>query len=198
MKKWMYTLLLAAMVCGGLFAGCRKEVPLELPSQEEIEEVPEEETAQAEEAGELPPIWVDICGEVRRPGVYEMTDGDRLYQIVEKAGGMTEEAQPVSVNLARQLVDGEQIYVYSRKEYEALPEAETPVNPLENAAGKININTASAEELTALSGIGPAKAAAIVAYREENGGFSEIEQIREVDGVGDGTYQKIKDEIAVS
>lgn len=194
MKTWIYRLLIAVFF-GGLLIGCRQEEALELPSREQ-EELQEKESDEEEEIKEELPIWVNICGEVAQPGVYEMTAGDRLYQIVEKAGGMTKEAQPSSVNLARQLQDGEQIYVYSQEEYQPAPGVSPQILGENN--GRININTAGAEELTALSGIGPSKAAAIIAYREQNGGFENIEEIQEVDGIGEGTYQKIKDEIVIS
>lgn len=145
-------------------------------------------------------IWVDIWGEVNSPGVYAMEEGDRMYQLVEKAGGFTTAAARSSVNQARILTDGEQIHVFSREEQEsgelAHPQAAGSVAAGES--GKINLNTAGEEELTGLSGIGPAKAAAIIAYRQEHGGFSSIEEITEVEGIGSGTFAKIKDDIVVS
>ncbi|MGI6068834.1 MAG: helix-hairpin-helix domain-containing protein [Blautia sp.] len=152
------------------------------------------ESAKGDPAQEV--IWVDICGEVKVPGVYAMDQGDRLYQLVEKAGGFTEDAASASVNQARVLSDGEQIRVLSLEEASAgLGEASQAAAEVQ---GKIDLNTAGEEELTKLNGIGPSKAAAIVAYREEHGRFASIEEITEVEGIGDGTFAKIKEDIVVS
>ncbi|MCD8150127.1 MAG: helix-hairpin-helix domain-containing protein [Clostridiales bacterium] len=157
-------------------------------------------------------IYVYICGAVNTPGVYELQGGDRIYQLVELAGGLREDAAGQSVNLAQTVEDGEMVYVPTVEEEaagsvlsdeadgfvssdETDSSASADVSDTDN--GKVNINTATAAELTALNGIGDAKAAAIVAYREEHGSFGSTEEIMQVNGIAEATYNKIKDEITV-
>ncbi|MCD8365749.1 MAG: helix-hairpin-helix domain-containing protein [Clostridiales bacterium] len=166
----------------------------------ESEEDPGEDSP-AGTAEDTSAIFVYICGAVNSPGVYELASGDRVYQLVELAGGMTEDAAQQSVNLAQTVEDGEMIYVPTVDESAG---ETTAANGSASAAGsedadssKVNINTATAAELTTLNGIGDAKAAAIVAYREEHGAFTSAEEIMQVDGIAEATYNKIKDDITV-
>lgn len=150
------------------------------------------------EAGD---IFIYVCGAVKEPGVYVLPEGSRVYEAIQMAGGMTPEANEAFVNQARVLVDGEQITVFTKEETEGLdPKAfdyDVPaMDPV--AQGKININKATAEELTSLSGIGEAKALAIIEYRETNGAFRETADIMKVSGIGEALYNKIKDDIDVS
>lgn len=174
----------------------------------------EEAKAEAEAvlSSEPQEIYVDVCGAVASPGVYRLPAGSRIFQAVELAGGLLPEAAGEYVNQARSLEDGQQVYVPTREEAEELG---TPVRTEEAGAaakdpgsggqepagsgsgGKIDLNTAQLEELTALTGIGESKARAIIAYREEHGGFSSIEEICQVQGIKEGTFLKIKDKIAV-
>ena len=130
-----------------------------------------------------------------------LPEGSRVFEAIRMAGGMTPEANEAFVNQARVLVDGEQITVFTKEETEGLdPKAfdyDVPaMDPV--AQGKININKATAEELTSLSGIGEAKALAIIEYRETNGAFRETADIMKVSGIGEALYNKIKDDIDVS
>ena len=150
------------------------------------------------EAGD---IFIYVCGAVKEPGVYVLPEGSRVYEAIQMAGGMTPEANEAFVNQARVLVDGEQITVFTKEETEGMdPKAfdyDVPaMDPV--AQGKININKATAEELTSLSGIGEAKALAIIEYRETNGAFRETADIMKVSGIGEALYNKIKDDIDVS
>ena len=152
----------------------------------------------AEEAGN---IFIYVCGAVREPGVYVLPEGSRVYEAIRMAGGMTPEANEAFVNQARVLVDGEQITVFTKEETEGLDpetfEYDVPAaDPV--SQGKININKATAEELKSLSGIGEAKALAIIEYRETNGAFRETADIMKVSGIGEALYNKIKDDIDVS
>lgn len=170
-------------------------------------------------------IYVHICGAVMKPGVYEMTPGDRIFNAVESAGGFAEDASTDYVNLAQEIADGMKITIPTVAEAEAMAETspEAVSTPLEYAGtatatattaaaasdgsagasasgasdGRININTADASALTSITGIGPARAEAIIAYREQNGAFGSIEDIRNVSGIGDSTFNKLKDEITV-
>lgn len=136
-------------------------------------------------------VFVHICGEVVYPGVYEVPAGSRLFDVLALAGGFTEEAAVDSVNMAGQAVDGMQVVVPS------LIAAEKAAEKAQEKSGLVNINTASEAELCTLAGIGPSRAAAIIAYREAHGGFSSIEEIMQVDGIKSATYEKLKNKIYV-
>lgn len=148
-------------------------------------------------------IFVHICGAVVNPGVYVLSAGSRIFEGIEAAGGFSEDACEDFVNLAQTLQDGQRIVIPTEEEAEAavqdnayqeqwLPE-ET-----QSTDGRVNINTASEQELSAISGIGAGKAAAIIQYRQENGSFSSVEDIMKVSGIKEGTYEKIKDKITVN
>ena len=137
-------------------------------------------------------ICVYICGAVHEPGVYELPEGSRVHEALEMAGGMTEEAAAYALNLARIAVDGEQIYVPDAEEIQG--------QSILSGSGyekKVNINTASMEELMTLTGIGEAKAESIIRYREENGGFQSIEDLMQIGGIKEGVFEKIKDDITI-
>lgn len=147
-------------------------------------------------------IYVYICGAVQNPGVYEVDFDSRLYNIVELAGGMTIEADTEYVNLARTISDGEQIVILTKEEtadmeIEAYLEKQKNQSKEENVDGKVNINTASKTQLTAITGIGESRAQAIIEYRESSGVFNRIEDIKKVDGIKDGLFEKIKNCITV-
>ncbi|HPP43135.1 MAG TPA: helix-hairpin-helix domain-containing protein [Caldisericia bacterium] len=153
-----------------------------------------------------PKIYVDIAGEVKFPGVYEMENGDRVFHLIEKAGGATENADISSINLSKKLTDGEKIIIFAKRN---LVDSETTsssttqsntsssVNSPTKKSNLININTASQKELEELSGIGPVLAQRIIDYREKNGYFSTIEDIKKVSGIGDKRFEAIKDSITV-
>lgn len=117
-----------------------------------------------------------------------------MFEAIEAAGGITEDAHETVLNLAEVLEDGQQIYIPSRKEVETQEKTEKEA---EKDDGKINLNSASKEELMTLSGIGEVKAQAIISYREEHGGFQSIEELTEVAGIKDASFQKVKDQIKV-
>lgn len=171
-------------------------------------------------------IFVHVCGAVASPGVYEMPAGSRVYEAVEKAGGFAEDADCSYVNQAQCLTDGIKLIIPTIEQAKTLlaggsvmigivessdaaqqtggvqgivfDSADTGgVIQSEAADGKININTASEAELCNIPGIGSTRAAAIVAYRQESGGFQKIEDIMNVSGIKEGTYNKIKDKIKV-
>lgn len=162
-------------------------------------------------------VIVDIKGEVTTPGVYELIKGSRVIDVINEAQGLTGNANTRYINLSKILEDGDAIVVYSNDEIENASKEEkievtTPcvcedVNSacIENNTnketsqtnGKININTATQEELTSLSGIGEAKAKSIIKYREENGNFKSIEDIMKVSGISENLFAKIKENITV-
>lgn len=170
-----------------------EEVILE---QENLQE--EEESEGEEEAGgeEEERIWVYVCGQVVSPGVYELPGDSRMYEAIECAGGILEDGAPESLNLAERASDGQRIYVPSREEAAAIP-AQTSGEEAGGSmnAGKVNLNTAGKEELMTLTGIGETRAEAILAYREEKGKFRSPEDIMNVQGIKEGIYEKIKEQI---
>ena len=143
-------------------------------------------------------LYIHVCGEVAAPGVYELPAGSRMYEAVEKAGGMTSEAAQEYVNLAQAIEDGQQLRIPSREEIRKYQETGKDVSQKSgSSAALINLNTASKEELMTLSGIGAARAEAILSYREQKGGFRTIEDIMKVPGIKNAAFQKIKDKITV-
>ena len=136
-------------------------------------------------------IFVDVCGAVMNPGVYELDGSSRVFQAIEAAGGFLPEAAASAVNQAQPVSDGQQIYVPTQEEAEegALPAAIQPADP--------GSETTDANGVKSLSGIGDAKAQAILTYREEHGFFSSIEEIMQVPGIKESTFSAIKDKIAV-
>lgn len=145
------------------------------------------------------PVYADICGAVQHPGVYELEEGARIFELIEKAGGLQEDADLTAVNQAERVTDGMKVRVYTKEEAKelAMPEVAGTASARVEEPRKININQADQSELTALSGIGSARAADIIAYRTEHGGFQSIEEIMNVSGIKESTFQKIKDQIVV-
>ena len=149
--------------------------------------------------------FVYICGAVNVPGVYEVEQNARLYEVVEAAGGLREDAAEESVNQARQIEDGEMIRILTQEEAaqagdeEAGEGAENDVKAetANDSDGRVDLNLATVAELMTLPGIGQAKADSIVRYREKNGAFSSIEEIKQVEGIKEGVYNRIKDNIKV-
>ncbi|MBN1978951.1 MAG: helix-hairpin-helix domain-containing protein [Anaerolineae bacterium] len=139
------------------------------------------------------PIRVHVSGAVRQPDVYELPPGSIVKDAIETAGGPASDADLDGVNLAVELRDQQQVYV--PRQGEVAPMA--PAVGGGASAGPVNINTATAAELEALSGVGPKTAGAIVEYREVNGPFKSIEDIMNVPGIGEGTFEKIKGEITI-
>lgn len=143
-------------------------------------------------------IYVYVCGEVVTPGVYKMQEGDRIYQAIEAAGGMTDQGAGWYLNQAERLSDGMKIYVPDEEAALALPRDQGMGQTGGKEQDKVDLNTATKEELMTLSGIGESKAESILRYREEKGGFQTIEEIQQVEGIKAGTYEKIKDRITVT
>lgn len=133
-------------------------------------------------------ISVHLVGAVNKPGVYHLPEGSRVYELLEMGGGFTEEADSESLNQARPLFDGEQVYVNKYGAEQPLQEADT---------GLININRATAKELTALPGIGEVRAAQIVEFRDNNGYFKAPEDLMDVSGIGQATYDALAELITI-
>ncbi len=139
-------------------------------------------------------LVVDVKGAVRRPGVYRLPAGARTYDAVRRAGGLTRRADRVGVNLAARVVDGGEVVVPERAGRGAV-RAATGAGGSGGELGAplaIDLNTATVAELEQLDGVGPALAAAIVAYREEHGGFASIDELDEVSGIGEARLASIR------
>ena len=139
-------------------------------------------------------IFVDIKGEVKKPGVYQMKAGDRVKDALDAAGGLTEEADSQKVNLAKRLEDQMVIVVPKvGEEAEAIPAGVTSKE--EAKEGKVNINTATVEELKTLKGVGEKKAEAIIEYRKKNGSFKTKEDLMKVRGIGKKLFESFEERI---
>jgi competence protein ComEA len=134
------------------------------------------------------------------PDVYELSCGSIVKDAIEAAGGPTGEADLNRINLARRVHDEEQIYVPQRGEESppvSPPSGSSLSSPSSQEGDKVNINTATAKELNTLPGIGPVKAQSIIDYRTTNGPFRSIEDLKNVSGIGDATFEKLKEKITV-
>ena len=194
------------------------------PNKDEPKTKKSNKTIETKE--EIKKVMVDIKGAVNNPGVFEMNNNERVIDVIKKAGGLTAEADTTLINLSKKVTDEMVITIYTKDEMQEkdkeCPPCECPeINDAcvsdtsstktdkekankstssdvtKEPVGKISINTASLEELQTLDGIGETKAKAIIGYRETNGAFKDIEEIKNVSGIGDATYEKIKDDITI-
>lgn len=146
-------------------------------------------------------IVVEIKGEVKKPDVYILNENAIVKELIEAAGGLTENAELDNINRAKKLQNHELIYIANKndtnKEINSInSETKTTSNKvLDQASKKVNINTAALEDLKTLNGIGDSKAKSIIEYREQNGSFKSIEDIRNVTGIGEKMFERIKDQI---
>lgn len=146
-------------------------------------------------------ILIEIKGHVQKPGVFELPAESRLHMAIELAGGFLPEADALSLNMAMKLTD--EMSVYVPKVGETITAPSVIASPVPSTAGPsggglININTADEAGLETLPGIGPSKAAAIIAYREEQGPFATIDALKDVTGIGDKTFEQLKDSISIN
>jgi competence protein ComEA len=192
----MKRLLFIACCSLFLFSGCKKASYFE--STELVEETTEEQSAKEAVEQLLPEtIFVQVAGAVDAPGVYELKSGSRVYQAIEAAGGLLKEADDSDINQAMILEDGQKLYIYTAEELEEIAKQEAANLEASADDGLININVATAADLRTLPGIGETKANQIIAYREANGEFSSIEDIKNVSGIGDGIFNQINSLIKV-
>lgn len=147
-------------------------------------------------------VYVDVDGAVVSPGVYRLKDGARVAQAIDAAGGLAPEADVTGLNRASKVTDGQKIHVPTVGEQASIAEAgvdggASTASGVSGATGLVNINTASAEELQTLSGIGPSMAQSIIDERTKNGAFASAEDLMRVSGIGEKKLAKIKDCICV-
>lgn len=168
----------------------------------------EEMTVEQPEESSSELIYVDIKGAVHYPNMYALPKGSRLFDLIEKAGGFLPDAHTQQVNLAQLLEDQMMLYIYRESDLIQSDIGEdSPIQPLVIVASDrgedsndnlININSASQAELETLPNIGPKKADAIIQYRTQNGSFSTIEEMMNVSGIGEKTFESLKDLIKVA
>jgi competence protein ComEA len=153
-----------------------------------------------EEEEKVTVMLIDVKGAVKNPGVYEASEGDRVNDIIIKAGGILEKGEKNAVNFAMKVTDEMIIYVPfigEEEEGAIMKEASNQASSSSNE-GLININKASETELLQIPGVGPAKATAIIEYREQNGGFSAKEDMKKISGIGEKTYEKLEAFITIN
>lgn len=151
-------------------------------------------------------VTVDISGAVKHGGVYTLKNGARLNDLIEAAGGLHKRAQVRAINRAQLLKDQDQIYVPYEGEKVDLP-ATNSTNSANSQSGsstsgqsngeQVHLNSATVADLQKLNGIGEKKAEQIIQYRDQNGGFKQIEDLTKVSGIGDKTFEKLKDQLAL-
>ena len=192
-------------------------------NQDSNEQVSKEQNSDGENISQGKVCYVQLSGAVNKPGVYDCREGTRLFQLIEKSGGLKEDAYQDNLNLASEVVDGQKIHIYTVDEanymiqvYGSLGSSvnsatsdgmvtsgnetlggSTPSRYGTSSDGLVNINTDSVEELTSLTGIGETRAKAIIQYRKEHGNFTSKEQLKEVSGIGESTFSKIENSICV-
>ncbi|RBP39565.1 helix-hairpin-helix domain-containing protein [Garciella nitratireducens] len=175
----------------------------ELEQQENPSTIEKEEVSEKEQSSQE--IMVHIVGQVKYPGVVEVPEGTRLIEAIEQLGGITQQADLNAVNLSKKLIDEEKIYIPKKGE---IPQediifqsninnsANSNISQEENSA-KININTADQEQLKTLPGIGDTLSKNIIEYREIHGGFKSIEEIKDVNRIGDKIFNELKEKITI-
>ena len=196
-KNILYIVLMG-IICL-IFSSCNspKEETVVIEQPEEKQNKPQtEEHSEKEEVW----IWVDVSGAVNTPGVYRLKQGSRVFEAVQEAGGFLENADTAGINQASVLSDGEKLQIYTIEEAQQMeiqPQEFSDSREKADTNGKININTADLAELQEIPGGGEKKAQSIMEYRENCGGFQNIEQLQEVPGIKGKTFDKVKDYITV-
>ena len=216
LKKILLILIgIAIILSGAIFVlyknnQSKTEEIVDIFKEKEDKEEVTEITGETEEKENIEKIVVDIKGMVANPGVYEVDSTSRINDVIALAGGLIEGADTSMINLAKIVEDEMTIIIYSSKEVlekykEEVCICDCPlitndacIEEQESSNNEIiNINTATTEELTKITGIGEAKAKSIIEYRDQNGKFNNIEEIKNVPGIGDSLFEKIKDYITV-
>ncbi len=222
-KKYIITAFILTTIVFGSCASKDKVLTFGLDSPEKADDNPDEipgneqnvsgedmgeSAADTESAGEKSDedsslLCVYVCGAVNDPGVVFLPEGSRIKDALALAGGLSQDADPVRINLAEKIFDGEQIY-FPKEGEEVLTASDTgspgtgnDPGPMEKS-GLVDINRADKKLLCTLPGIGEVKAEAIIKYRAENGPFPNISGVKQVPGISEGLYEKIKDYICTN
>ena len=152
---------------------------------------------EKEESPEQDLITVDVKGAVKSPGIYDLPVGSRVHDAVQKAGGLTDEADSKSLNLAQKISDEALVYVPTKGEEAASQQATSGTSPSTSKDKKVNLNKASLEELKQVKGLGGKRAQDIIDHREANGKFKSVDELKKVSGIGAKTIEKLKDYVTV-
>lgn len=207
-QKILLIIIISIITLGIIYYSQIVKITEEFDIDEQNLEIVENKTEEkTEDIDQVAKIIVHVSGAVKQEGIVELEENSRVADAIELAGGVTENAYMKDVNLAELLEDGMKIYIPSKEEVENQKESgnyvgntntsnknTTDKNDLNT---KVNINTATKEELDTLPGIGESTANKIINYREENGKFKSIEEIKEVSGIGDSKFEQIKDLIEI-
>ena len=208
LKSVLLCTLIVVCICA-----CGKDTAAYIISDEkgssEVEELHMQEVStehqQIEAESQETLLFVYVCGAVNTPGVYAFPEGSRVCDLFAAADGLTDEAATEYWNQARLLVDGEMLYVPTIEEAREREHSEfvdstdlSHVADTSNLGEKVNLNTASLQQLMEIPGIGEAKARAIINYRDANGGFSTIEEVMNIEGIKEGVFSKMKEYIVVN
>lgn len=180
-KSYIIIVIASVIVLGTIGAYVYKshntnETGLEEQLEENEDEIKEE-------------ILVHVAGEVNKPGIVVLEEGDRIIDAIEEAGGATQNANLNSLNLAQSISDGEKIYVPNKDE--------NNIETNNNNNNQINVNTATEQELSQLDGIGSSIAKKIIEYRKENKKFNDIEELKNIQGIGEAKFEGIKNKITI-
>jgi len=192
-KKWIVATVIILIVIGiSIFQSSSSEHG----GQPVIVEESSSEVESDEEVIEVSESFlvVDIKGAVHEPGVYEMSEGDRVVDAIEYAGGLTSDADEYQINLAELVYD--EMIIMIPEVSDGQLSTDLSIDSRQHD-GKIRINQATAEELTSLSGIGEKKAQTIIDYREENGAFKSLDELLNISGIGEKTLEQIEEDIIV-
>ena len=152
---------------------------------------------EKEESPEQDLITVDVKGAVKSPGIYDLPVGSRVHDAVQKAGGLTDEADSKSLNLAQKISDEALVYVPTKGEEAASQQATSGTTASTSKDKKVNLNKASLEELKQVKGLGGKRAQDIIDHREANGKFKSVDELKKVSGIGAKTIEKLKDYVTV-
>ena len=191
------------LVLGGFFLlkPSIQAPPKETNLQTEVTTVPKDSTDdkedknQKEEVVEQDLITVDVKGAVKSPGIYDLPVGSRINDAVQKAGGLTDNADSKSINLAQRISDEALVYVPTKEETANQESHSNATGSKESK--KINLNKASLEELKQVKGLGAKRAQDIIDHRESNGKFKSVDELKKVSGIGAKTIEKLKEYVTV-
>lgn len=193
------SILVVSGLCYFYFSSSDSSPPPQEELIETIQPIEEKNLSESAEEAVMQQVFVEIKGAVMYPGVYELEQDQRIKDVVQLAGGYTENADTQFINHAQKVQDEMVIYIPIKGEQleEGAHSLLTLPTESNNKEQKININKADEAMLATLPGIGPSKAQSILTYREENGQFQTIEDLKNVSGIGDKTFEKLKDAITV-
>ncbi|MHB0976385.1 MAG: helix-hairpin-helix domain-containing protein [Candidatus Aquicultorales bacterium] len=195
-RQFVVVLTLAGLLLAGVATLQLRNRPAEVAVVDASPKKAEDRNSSSGKAT-VATIIVHVSGAVAKPGVYEIAKGSRVYDALDVAGAALPEGDLESLNLAAKLADGARIHLPKKGEKPAAPSAASGSYAGDQPAGRVNLNTATAEQLVALPGVGEVLAKRILSYREEHGGFQSVEELRQVDGIGAKKFDDLKDEVVV-